>query len=270
MPPVRTRTYAASVRLLALLPFAALTMCRSNRAPADARPAPRAVVDAGVAPSAPSVPAVADAGSARDVPEVDAGPPVTVIGRATVNRVRVAGATVEVVGGAGGSQVTGADGAFQFSLPVGQAQLLRGSRSGSRTLQEMVSSPTDFNGLTFDLLPDAEFAQALGALSITEDPAAGTLFIHYHLAPNTRLAAGLGATLSAAGGERFTLLGDRPVRQETTATTGELLLGVVNLPVGALTVTPVAPARVTCTPERGTATTRIDARTITNLSFRCR
>lgn len=272
MPSVRTRAHAAPVRLLAVLPFAALAMCRSNRAPDEARPVTPAVIDAGVGGlrDAGPVRGTPDAVAARYVPVPDAGPPIQVLGRASVNRVPLAGVTVEVVGRPVGAQVTGADGVFRFSQPNGATQLIRGTLAGRRTQQEMVRSQADINGLTLDMLPDAEFAQVLSALSVTEDPAAGTLFIHYHLARGVRLASGLGATLSVSGGVRFTLSGDNPVRQDTTPVTSELMLGVVNLPVGDVTVTPVTPPRVTCVPERGPATTRIDARVITSLNFRCR
>ncbi len=272
MPSVHTRTYAAPVGLLGILSLAGLTMCRSDRAPAGARPGPRVVADAGArvdAGTVRDVPAV-DVGVARDVPAVDAGPPISVLGRSTLNQAPLAGLTVEVVGRPGAGVVTGADGAFRLSFPNGAPLLLRGSHANTRTLQETINTSADLNGLTFDPPTDAQFAEVLSTLSLTEDPAAGTLFIHYHLARGTRLASGLGATLSATGGVRFAMTGDSAVRQETTTVTGDLLLGVINLPVGEVTVTPVTPPRVTCVPERGPATTRIDAHVITNLNFRCR
>jgi len=237
---------------------------------ADAGTAP---IDTGFDAGTADVTVGGDAGP-RDggAPPPDTGGPPTIIvaGRALSEGAPLTGATVDVVGRAGATVVTGATGQFSFMLPPSVPYLLRAARASYRTVQETVSSETNIEGIDIDLPTSAEFASILSAISVTEDAGAGALLIRYHVATGTTLTAGLGATLSASGGVRFSFVGENPVRRDTTPTTGDLLLGVANLPVGALTVTPTGPAGITCTPDHETATTRIDAGAITFLYFTCR
>ncbi len=261
--------------------IAGLTACSSDSTPsteadvgvgptdAGVGPADSAVADAGVGPadsgvgSADAGVAPADAAVARTM--------ATVAGFAQVDGEPVAGAVVTVVDRAGATVTTGATGAFSFSLPIGSTQLLRMTHASARTIQiAMVvpaEDPTDF---TLDSISNAEFDAFNAGLGLVEDTAAGTLLLHFSsTAPNMHASAGFGATLSVPGGVRFVVPDSGPRRQDTSLP-GDRPFLIANVPAGTVTVTPTAPAGLSCTPTNGTATVRVDARTITEVNFSCR
>lgn len=200
---------------------------------------------------------------------MDTGPTAVMVGGLVrLNDAPASNAMVVVVDRAGASVTTGADGRFAFSLPIGSTQLLRVSHGTARSFQSMLVVPSrDLLSFNLEVVPSADIAMIYSGLGLTEDATRGLLLLHFH-ASGTQ-PAGFGATLSVGGGTRFVVPDSGPVRQETTAA-GDDVLGVANVPAGVVTVTPIAPSGRICTPTYGVMTIRIDARTITDLSFDCR
>jgi len=180
----------------------------------------------------------------------------------------VSGATVVVVDRAGATVVTGADGRFAFPLPTGSTHLFRMTRSGARTLQEMVLVPfMAVTNLRFNLLANEDIAEVFTTVSLTESATQGIIMLRFSV--DGTHPGGYGATLNVTGGVRVVAAESGTVRRDTTVPNEDTLF-IMNVPTGPVTVTAVPPAGRSCTPAFGTAATRVDARIITNVNFNCR
>ncbi|MDP3213481.1 MAG: hypothetical protein Q8S73_05220 [Deltaproteobacteria bacterium] len=237
--------------------------------------------DVGVGPDAP---VFVDAGVRADTgPDtgpgvfVDAGPApmdigaanATITGAFSTEEGITSGATVVVVDRPGATVTTVAGGQFSFVLPIGSTQTIRGSHPTGRAVQSTLVIPAggliEFN---LEVFTNSTFADIYSMLSLTDDTTRGTLLLRFQLATGVSIE-GIGATLSVSGGTRFLLTEDAVVRRDTTMGMNTTL-GVMNVPTGTVTVTPVVPAGRTCTPRFGVATVRVDARTVTEIPFDCR
>ncbi len=201
-------------------------------------------------------------------PSADAAPPVAITGTVTDNSgmttVPLVGATIEVVGASPANQTTSdAMGKYTLMVGPGQTVFLRASKSGFLAEQRglVVGGATS----AFDLqpVPMSRVNMAAAQLAITFDPAKGFVVTKFAMTNG-----GYGATLSAAHDNSFDCGNTGCAFSNTTQGNNSDLI-FPNVVAGTTTATPTAPTGHTCTAEQAITDYRVDANTLTRISFTC-